>query len=191
VSRHSWDGQGNTRTCQACGTEAVKARTSVSAGGAIVCGWSTTYTQGGRSFVADHVPPCGPAPEPTAPERAGQADHQAGLAWKAGELVKAARLIVEARELEPARADHWASRTERVNAAIRARNEPTRDDRRPLAEIVAERLAAHGVRPGDPDLEHMRAWNALQHERQADATAQPEPMPAQATETPQREAETL
>lgn len=104
---------------------------------------------------------------------ADQASHGAGLAYRAGEFVRAGRLLDVARQADPSRAELWAERTGQVHAAARAAAAKAvpASDPRPLAEIVAGRLAAAGVAADDPGLEFLRSWNA---DRLAAAGVQPE-----------------
>lgn len=50
-------------------------------------------------------------------ERADVADRAAGLAWRAGDLDGARRLIADARALDPARAGLWARREAAIATA--------------------------------------------------------------------------
>jgi hypothetical protein len=127
----------------------------------------------------------GTSPHDKAPT-AGEADYAAGLAFKAGEHLQAARLVEEARERYPDQPDVWAKRADAIHAAMRAANEPMRDVGQPteelirslfrtwetepaegpsLAEVVSDRLTAAGVKPDDPEVIHLRAWNELQYSR--------------------------
>lgn len=49
--------------------------------------------------------------------RANEADRAAGRAWRAGDLGTAARLIREARDLDPSRSRLWAERMDRITAS--------------------------------------------------------------------------
>ena len=106
-------------------------------------------------------------------EAADHASHAAGLAYRSGDLVRAARLLQGAAAADPTRAPLWAERAARVNAAARARAAHIAgpDDPRPLAEIVTARLEAAGITADDPDLLAIRRWNA---ERQQAAVAEQE-----------------
>src|SRR5215472_10054988 len=65
---------------------------------------------------------------------ADQASHAAGLAYRAGDYVKASRLLSLAREADPGRAALWAEHKGRVHAAARAKAAQVAgpDDPRPL-----------------------------------------------------------
>jgi uncharacterized protein DUF4031 len=91
---------------------------------------------------------------------AGRASHAAGVAYRAGDFLAAARLLGQAAAADPSRAAVWAGRTARVHAAMREENEADRGDPRRLREITADRLERAGFARGDPDLARVRAWNA-------------------------------
>lgn len=117
--RHSWDKpDDHHKTCRDCGIK-VLARPHP-----YERRWYSEYTiADGRSFVADRVPPCEPAAQPQpAPEderarHATELDRAAGRAWQQGDLQCAARLIADARALDPARAHLWAKREAAIAAA--------------------------------------------------------------------------
>jgi hypothetical protein len=102
---------------------------------------------------------------------ADQASTAAGWAYRAGEHVKASRLLNVARAADPSRAPLWAVRAARVHAAAReqAAKVAGPDDVRPLGEIVAARPQAARIGADDQAVRFARAWNA---ERQAAAAAQ-------------------
>ena len=68
-------------------------------------------------------PPCEPAAQPPpAPDdervrHASELDRAAGRAWHQGDLQRAARLIADARALDPARRDLWAKREAAIAAS--------------------------------------------------------------------------
>src|SRR2546430_12844562 len=99
---------------------------------------------------------------------ADQASTAAGWAYRAGDYVKASRLLGLAREADPARAPLWAERAALVHAAAReqAAKVAGPDDVRPLPEIIRARMEAAGIGADDPGVAFARAWNA---ERQAAA----------------------
>jgi hypothetical protein len=105
---------------------------------------------------------------------ADQASNAAGWAFRAGEYVKASRLLAVARTADPSRSPLWAKRTSRVHTAAReqAAKVAGPNDARPLPEIVTARLEAAGIRANDHALAFARAWNA---ERTAAAADQAEP----------------
>jgi hypothetical protein len=108
---------------------------------------------------------------------ADQASNAAGWAFRAGEYVKASRLLAVARTADPSRSPLWAKRTSRVHTAAReqAAKVAGPNDARPLPEIVTARLEAAGIHANDLALAFARAWNA---ERTAAADqAEPEPEP--------------
>jgi Protein of unknown function (DUF4031) len=113
-------------------------------------------------------------------EAAGHASHVAGLAYRSGDVVRAARLLPDAAAADPTRAPRWAERAARVNAAARARAAHTAGpgDPRPLAEIVTARLEAAGITAEAPGVTAIGQWN---QQRQAAAAHQlpgTEPAPA-------------
>lgn len=107
---------------------------------------------------------------------ADQASTAAGWAYRAGEYVKASRLLNIARAADPSRSPLWAERAGRVHAA--AREQATKvagpDDVRPLPEIVAARLEAAGIGADDRDLAFAREWNAGRQAAAAAAEAEAE-----------------
>jgi hypothetical protein len=92
---------------------------------------------------------------------AGQASHAAGLAFQAGDYVKASRLLALARQSDPARAPLWAERAGPVHTAARAKAAEAAgpDDPHPLAEIIQARLEAAGLSADDPELRFIAHWN--------------------------------
>jgi len=99
------------------------------------------------------------APEEDRAALAQQADHAAGLCFRRGDYARAAALISLAADLDPSRADTWASRQARIRE---------RADHAPLAIQTATRLAAAGLTPDDPGLVTIADWNAVRAAQQAD-----------------------
>lgn len=117
--RHSWDKQDNQhKTCRNCGIQVLARPHPYERR----C-YQEYSTADGRCFVADRVPPCQPAAQPQpAPEderarHASELDRAAGRAWQHGDLPRAARLIADARALDPARGALWARREAAIAAA--------------------------------------------------------------------------
>jgi hypothetical protein len=130
--RHSWDTHDNHhKTCRDCGIK-VLARPHPYERRWYQEYTTTTTTTDGRCFVADRVPPCEPAaqPRPVADDQrvlhASELDHAAGRAWQQGDLQRAARLIADARALDPARSQLWDQR-EATIAAAAPRPGPSRE----------------------------------------------------------------
>jgi len=119
AKRHSWEKHDDyNKTCRDCGIK-VLARPHP-----YERRWYQEYTTAdGRCPVADRVPPCEPAAHPRpAPEdervrAASELDRAAGRAWQHGDLERAARLIADARALDPARSDRWAGREATIAAS--------------------------------------------------------------------------
>jgi hypothetical protein len=103
------------------------------------------------------------------------ADHAAGMAFKEGRYLDAARMLVEAKQEFPEQAELWARRSDAVMARMHAANQIDRNDDRPLDEIVEERLIRAGVQPGDPELTDLRNWNLDQLARDPNISNTPEP----------------
>jgi hypothetical protein len=93
---------------------------------------------------------------------ADQASHAAGIAFRAGDHVKASRLLALARQADPARAAVWAERADRVHAAARARATEIAGpgDPRPLDQIIAARSEAAGICASDPAVQFIACWNS-------------------------------
>ena len=108
---------------------------------------------------------------------ADQAAHTAGLAYRAGDHLKAARLLNVAREADPSKAALWAEHYARVNTAARERAAKVAgpDDPRPLAEIVTSRLEAAGLTADAPELRRIAQWNAGRLAAAGEAEPAPEP----------------
>lgn len=119
-------------------------------------------------------------------EAADHASHAAGLAYRSGDLVRAARLLRDAAAADPIRAPLWAERAARVNAAARARAAHIAgpDDPRPLAEIVTARLEAAGITADDPDVTAIRQWNEQRQAAVAQQLPDTEPAPADSMAEP-------
>ena len=101
------------------------------------------------------------APEQDRAALAQQADHAAGLCFRRGNYIRAARLIRLAEDLDPSRAGTWASRQDQIRA---------RADRAPLAIQTATRLAAVGLTPDDPGLVTITNWNAARALQQSSSS---------------------
>lgn len=101
--------------------------------------------------------------ELTAADRSVMADRyalDAGHAWKAGDVAKAARFVRVAAELDPSRPELWAQRQRQIQ---------DRAARMPLAAQTAARLAAAGVTRDDPAYERLSEHNRLRREASAQA----------------------
>jgi hypothetical protein len=117
--RHSWERHDNRhKSCRDCGIS-VLARPHP-----FQESWYQEYTTAdGRCFTADRVPPCEPAaqPQPSPDDErarhASELDRAAGRAWQQGDLQRAARLIADARALDPSRGALWARREATIAAA--------------------------------------------------------------------------
>ena len=110
----------------------------------------------------------GKPPELTAADRCRMADEyalDAGHAWKAGNVAKAARLVRVAAELDPSRAELWAQRQRQIQ---------DRATCMPLAAQTAARLAAAGVTSDDPGLQQLAEHNRLRREAAAEKQADKE-----------------
>ena len=55
---------------------------------------------------------------------ASDADHAAGLAWRAGDLARAVKLISAARALDPDRAEVWAQREAAISESAATAGQP-------------------------------------------------------------------
>jgi hypothetical protein len=125
AKRHSWEKHDDYRkTCRDCGITALARPHPYERR------WYQQYTTvDGRCFVADRVPPCQPGahPLPASDDQrvraASELDRAAGRAWQQGDLQRAARLIADARALDPARSVLWDEREAAIAAtAPRAYN---------------------------------------------------------------------
>jgi hypothetical protein len=102
-------------------------------------------------------------------ERADAADYAAGLCWRRGEYGASADLIGQARELDPERGDLWDQRLDTIGRAISGTQahteatggEGTHSHGRGPGNDLERQLAAAGIAPDDPAMEHWRSWNAL------------------------------
>jgi len=100
-------------------------------------------------------------------DRAAMADqyaYDAGHAWQARDLARAARLVRQAAGLDPARTELWAGRQQQIQ---------DRAARMPLAAQTAARLAAAGIGPDDPAYQRLCEHNRRRREAQAE-TAGPQ-----------------
>ena len=95
-------------------------------------------------------------PRPGPRLRAQMLDRCAGDAYQAGHYGQALRLLGLARAADPSQAPRLDGHRARVSAARRAA-EPAG---RPLAEVVAARLADAGITPDDPALARIAEHNA-------------------------------
>jgi hypothetical protein len=121
---------------------------------------------------------------------ADQASHAAGLAFRAGDYVRASRLLALARQADPARALLWAEQAGRVHGAARARAAEVAgpEDPRPLDQIVRARCDVAGIRVSDPAVQFIADWNAQR--RAAARQAQAGPGPVGESEPPDTAADT-
>jgi hypothetical protein len=116
--RHSWDAHDNRhKTCRDCGIQALARPHPYQRR------WYHEYTTAdGRRFTADRVPPRQPAtpPQPSPDDErarhASELDRAAGRPWQQGDLQRAARLIADARALDPSRGDLWNKREATIAA---------------------------------------------------------------------------
>jgi hypothetical protein len=108
---------------------------------------------------------------------ADQAAHAAGLAYRAGDYVRASRLLNIAREADPSRAALWAERAGRVHAAVREKAVKVAgpDDPQPLAEVVSARLEAASLTADSPELRLIARWNAERLAAAVETEPNPEP----------------
>ena len=95
-------------------------------------------------------------PRPGPRRHAEFLDQQAGIAYQAGNYGQALRLLGLARADDPSQAPRLDGRRAHASAARRAA-EPAG---RPLAEVVAARLADAGITPDDPTLARIAEHNA-------------------------------
>jgi len=108
---------------------------------------------------------------------ADQASHAAGLAYRAGDYVKASRLLALAHRADPARAALWVERVGRVHAAARARAAEVAgpSDPRPLDQIIAARCEAAGIGADDPAVQFIACWNTQRQAAARQAHSEPGP----------------
>jgi hypothetical protein len=106
--------------------------------------------EGGLSMTTDTEP----RPDPR--QRAQMLDCCAGDAYQAGNYGQALRLLGLARAADPSQAPRLDEHRVRASAA-RLAAEPTG---RPLAEVVAARMADAGITPDDPALAQIAEHNA-------------------------------
>ena len=102
------------------------------------------------------------APEEDRAQLASQADYNAGLCFRSGDLVRAAQLICLAAGLDPARSRLWTTRQARIAEA---------SSREPLAVQTAVRLATAGLTPDDPGLPGITGWNGRARHQAAEREA--------------------
>jgi hypothetical protein len=117
-------------------------------------------------IVAIHTGDSGtpaPVPGPDPRQRAQMLDRCAGDAYQAGNYGQALRLLGLARAADPSQAPRLGEHRARASAARRAA-EPVG---RPLAEVVAARMADAGITLADPAL----AWIAEHNARALDRGA--------------------
>lgn len=88
------------------------------------------------------------------------ADHEAGLAWRSGNLPAAARLIRQASQQFPERAEVWSSREQRIRQAALTGGLDTQ---------TSVRLALAGIGAEDQGLQQVRGWNRLVGVREPEA----------------------
>jgi len=121
-------------------------------------------------IVAIHAGDSGtpaPVPGPDPRQRAQMLDRCAGDAYQAGHYGQALRLLGLARAADPSQAPRLDGHRARVSAARRAA-EPAG---RPLAEIVAARMADAAITPDDPALARIAEHNARALDRGAAGAA--------------------
>jgi hypothetical protein len=122
---------------------------------------------------------------------ADRADHTAGLAWRSGDLGRAERLIQLAKQLDPARTALWDKRLHAIEHTAQRAQKPSesvhigrkqqaspgplpQQSQLPLAEEIAARLIAAGIKPTDPAITAIRQWNAAAFRRAHQAASEPE-----------------
>ena len=105
--------------------------------------------EGGLSMGTD------PGPRPDLRQWAQMLDRCAGEAYQAGHYGQALRLLGLARAADPSQAARLDGHRARASAARRAA-EPAG---RPLAEVVAARMADAGITPDDPALARIAEHN--------------------------------
>jgi hypothetical protein len=181
-ARHSWEpaGEGTKRcTRDGCGLLATQRLHPTERR------WVTTYAKGGRTVVADRVPACGDdLPQGAGAEQmqrlATEADRQAGLAFRSGDIGRAYRLLTDARALDPARQQLWDAREKQIRAHVAAEQPrqvspntekaPCPQCGNPHAQPVGEtypclscesqaRLKAAGFTAGSPEIKRVAEWN--------------------------------
>ena len=100
--------------------------------------------------MATDTEPC-----PDLRQRAQMLDRCAGDAYQAGHYGQALRLLGLARAADPSQAPRLDEHRARASAARLAAEPPGR----PLAEVVAARMADAGIRPDDPALARIAEHN--------------------------------
>jgi hypothetical protein len=102
-------------------------------------------------------------PRPDPRQRAQMLDRRAGDAYQAGHYGQALRLLGLARAADPSQAPRLDEHRARASAA-RLAAEPAD---RPLAEVVAARIADAAITPDDPALARIAEHNARALDRGA------------------------
>jgi hypothetical protein len=100
-------------------------------------------------------------------QRAQRLDRRAGDAYRAGHYGQALRLLGLARAADPSQAPRLDGHRARASAA-RLAAEPAD---RPLAQVVAARMADAGITPDDPALARIAEHNARALDRGAAESA--------------------
>jgi Protein of unknown function (DUF4031)/Bifunctional DNA primase/polymerase, N-terminal len=199
-ARHSWEpADEGTKRCtrDGCGLQATRRLHPTERR------WLTTYTQGGRTIVADRVPACGQdLPHGAGTEEmrhlATEADRQAGLAFRTGDIDRAYRLLTDARALDPARQQLWDTRERQIRSHVAAR-QPRQVSHntekapcpqcgesyvRPAGETCPclscesqARLKAAGFTAGSPEIKRVAEWNHAALRRAGCQQETPQPRP--------------
>ena len=200
--RHSWEpaGEGTKRcTRGGCGLLATQRLHPTERR------WLTTYTKGGRTVVADRVPACGDdLPQGAGAEQmqrlATEANRQAGLAFRSGDIDRAYRLLTDARALDPARQRLWDAREKQIRAHVAAEQPrhvahntetaPCPQCGNPYVRPVGEtcpclscesqaRLKAAGFTSGSPEIKRVAEWNRAAVRRADRQQETPQPRQAE------------
>jgi tetratricopeptide (TPR) repeat protein len=198
--RHSWEPVGEGTKCCArdgCGLLATQRLHPTERR------WLTTYTKGGRTVVADRVPACGEdlqrgAGAEQMQRLATEADQQAGLAFRSGDIDRAYRLLTDARALDPARQQLWDIREKQIRAHVAAEQPrqvahntekaPCPQCGNPHVRPIGEtypclscesqaRLKAAGFTADSPEINRVAEWNraAVRRADRQQETPQPRP----------------
>jgi tetratricopeptide (TPR) repeat protein len=199
-ARHSWEpvGEGTKRcTRDGCGLQATQRPHPTEQR------WLTTYTKDGRTVVAARVPACGQdLPQGASAEQmqhlATEADRQAGLAFRSGDIDRAYRLLTDARALDPGRQQLWDIREQQIRAHVAA-GQPRQVSHsteeapcphcgspyvRPAGETypclscqTQARLTAAGLTAGSPEIKQVAEWNRATARRADRQQETPQPQP--------------